>query len=152
MRQLADSSLLCTETNQPTNQSPKEGDNECNIFVQTSPFCLLMKWSKAFGYVWFLFSRIVLCSWKQKTCLGKGVCFVFCVFCVFRVLKNHFFENNKKIFSLFFQCSMHRLFFMFSLPSLYIFLFAFYVSTKVNSTQLPYPHPQSLSSSLNHWN
>ena len=108
MRQLADSSLLCTETNQPTNQptneSPKEGDNECNIFVQTSPFCLLMKWSKAFGSVWFLFSGTVLCSWKQKTCLGKGLCFVFFVFFVFS--KTSFLRTIKRCFHCFFnvQC------------------------------------------------
>ena len=83
----------------------------------------------------------------KKLVQGRGCVFVFCVF---HVLKNHFFENNKKMFSLFFHCSKHRLFFVFSLPSFCVFLTAFYVSTKVSFTQQPHPHPQALSSSLNY--
>ena len=83
----------------------------------------------------------------KKLVWGRGCVFVFCVF---RVLKKVVFENNKKMFSLFFRCSKNRLFFVFSLLSFCVFLAVFYVFTKVSSTQLPHPHPQALSSSLNY--
>ena len=72
------------------------------------------------------------------------------IFYVFRVLKNHFFENNEKMFLLFFYCSNNRLFFVFFLHSFCVFLTAFYISTKISSTQLPHSHLQALSSSLNY--
>ena len=70
----------------------------------------------------------------KKLVWEKGCVFVFRVFCV---LKNHFFDNNKKVFSLFFYCSKNKLFFMFSLSSFCVFLIVFYASTKINSTQSP---------------
>ena len=72
------------------------------------------------------------------------------VFRVFHVLKNHFFNNNKNMLSLFFHYSNNRLFFVFSLPSFCIFLATFYVFTKINSIQLPHLHLQALSSFLNY--
>ena len=85
----------------------------------------------------------------KKLVLGRRYIFVFCVFCI---LKNHFFENNKNIFSLFFHYSKNILFFVFSLPSFCVFLVVFYISTKVSSTQPSHPHPQIFSSSLYYWN
>ena len=65
---------------------------------------------------------------KHKTLIWETMCvFIFCIFCV---IKNHFFENNKKMFSLFFHCSNHRFF-------LCGFFFFLMFSTKMSSTQLP---------------
>ena len=66
----------------------------------------------------------VLENKNTKNLFGEGGVFVFCVF---RVLKNHYFENNKKMFSLFFHYSKDRLFFVFSLPLFCIFLATFCV-------------------------
>ena len=65
--------------------------------------------------------------------------------CVFCVLKNHFFENNKKkMFSLFFHYSKSRLFFVFSLLSFYVFLAVFLCFHKyelhLNTTPSPINH------------
>ena len=73
----------------------------------------------------------------KKLVWGRGCVLVFCVFCV---LKNHFFYNNKKMFSLFFHCSNNRLFFVFTLPYFCVSLAVFYVSTQVSSTQPPHHH------------
>ena len=85
----------------------------------------------------------------KKLAWGRGCVFIFCVF---RILKNNFFKNNKKMFHCFFTVQNINFFCMFSLLSFCVFLVVFYVSTKVSSTQLSQPHPQALSSSLNYWN
>ena len=93
---------------------------------------------KNLGSVWLLFSRTVLENKKKKKHVwGKGCVFLFFVFSVFS--KTTFFENNKKMFSLFLHCSKNRLFSLFSFPSFCVFLAAFCFSTKVSSTQPPHP-------------
>ena len=87
---------------------------------------------------------------NTKNLFGEGGVFLF--FCVFCVLKNHFFYNNKNIFSIFFYCSNNRLFFLFYLPSFCVFLTVFCIFTKMSSTQPPHSHPQTISSSLNYDN
>ena len=89
------------------------------------------------GPVWFLLSRTIFCSWKQKTqknLFGKGGVFLFFVFSVF--LKTIFLRTIKKCF----HCSNNRLFFVFSLPSFYVFLDVFCIFSKVSSTQPPHTH------------
>ena len=85
----------------------------------------------------------VLENKKHKKLVWEMGC-VF-VFCVFHVLKNHFFDNNKKMFSLFFHYSQNILFFVFFLSSFCFFVTVICVSTKVSSTQPPHPHPTSKS-------
>ena len=81
---------------------------------------------------------------NTKNLFGEGGVFLFFVFSVF--LKTIFFRIIKRYFSLF----KNRLFFVFCFPSFCIFLDDFCVFIKVNSIQPPYPHPQTLSFSLNY--
>ena len=65
---------------------------------------------------YFLFLKTI----NTKNLFGERSVFLF--FCVFYIIKNHFFENNKNMFSLFFHYSKNRLFFVFSLLFFLCFL------------------------------
>ena len=80
----------------------------------------LIETQRALGYVCSYFQELfsVLENKKHKKFDWQRRCiFIFCVFCF---LKNHFFKNNKKMFSLFFHYSNNKLFFVFFLPFLFL--------------------------------
>ena len=105
--------------------------------------CKENKLEKIWGPFGSYFQELFFVLENKKTCLGKRVCF-----CFFRILKNHFFENNKKMFSLFQEYIVFRIFFSFFL----YFLSCFLCFHKSELHPTITPHSQTFSFSLNYWN
>ena len=104
------------------------------LTFQVYHITLLLRNKGLFGCVckiYFLFLKI-----KNTKNLFEEENFVFSMFS-----KIIFFIIIKMCFYYFFHYSNNRLFFMFYFSSFCVFLTVFYVSTNVNSIQLPHPYP-----------